>query len=65
MPLSAEQKRVLLCLLPQTGTFSGKSGFDAIKWLKEFESIVDAYETPQVIDPAFKLFMKDSAEDWL
>ena len=65
MPLNAEQKRLLLSLLPQTGTFSGKSGFDAIKWLKEFERIVDVYETPQVILPAFKLSMKDSAADWL
>ena len=65
MPLNAEQKRLLLSLLPQTGTFSGKSGFDAIKWLKEFERIVDVYETPQVILPAFKLSMKDSVADWL
>jgi len=65
MPLNAEQKRLLLSLLPQTRTFSGKSGFDAIKWLKEFERIVDVYETPQVILPAFKLSMKASAADWL
>jgi len=65
MPLNAEHKRLLLSLLPQTGTFSGKSGFDAIKWLKEFERIVDVYKTPQVILPAFKLSMKDSAADWL
>ena len=27
--------------------------------------IVDVYETPQVILPAFKLSMKDSVADWL
>ena len=64
MPLHTKQKRLLLSLLPHTGTFSGKSGFDAIKWLKEFERIVGVYKTSQVILPAFKLSMKDSVADW-
>ena len=65
MPLNAEHKRLLLSLLPQTGTFSGKSDFDAIKWLKEFERIVDVNEISQVILPAFKISIKDSVTDWL
>ena len=40
-------------------------GFDAVKWWKEFERIVDVYETPQVILPVFKLSLKGNAAEWL
>ena len=47
------------------GNFLGKSGFPAIKWLRDFERVVRVYDTPQIVLPLFKLAMKDTAADWL
>ena len=65
MPLNAEQKRLLTTVAQIVGNFSGKSGFPAIKWLRDFERVVRVYDTPQIVLPLFKLAMKDTAADWL
>ena len=65
MPLTGEQKRLLTTITPLVGNFSGKSGFPAIKWLRDFERIVQVYDTPAIILPIFKLAMKEAAADWL
>ena len=65
MPLNSEQKRLITSITPLVGTFSGKSGFPAIQWLREFERVVQVYDTPQINLPVFKLLMKSSAADWL
>jgi len=52
-------------ITPLVGNCSGKSGFPAIKWLRDFERIVQVYGTPAIILPIFKLAMKEVAADWL
>ena len=56
---------MITSITPLVGTFLGKSGFPAIQWLQEFESVVQVYDTPQINLPVFKLLMKSSAADWL